>query len=56
MKTLPLDDPTKAVDYARRFADAGVIHLVHTQGYKDAGEYKRNVDILEEQIRPALTS
>ncbi len=56
MKTLPLDDPSKALDYARRFVDAGATHLVHTQGYKDAEEYQRNVDILEEKIRPALAS
>jgi len=55
MKTLPLADPTKAANYARRFADAGVTHLVHTQGYKDAEEYRRNVDVLEEKIRPAVT-
>ena len=54
MKTLPLDDPPKAIDYALQFADVGVGHLVHTQGYADAAEYRRNVDILEEKIRPAL--
>jgi probable F420-dependent oxidoreductase len=54
MKTLPLDDPPKAIDYALQFADVGVGHLVHTQGYEDAAEYRRNVDILEEKIRPAL--
>ena len=54
MKTLPIDDPPKAIDYALQFADAGVGHLVHTQGYEDAAEYQRNVEILEEKIRPAL--
>ena len=54
MKTLPIDDPPKAIDYALQFADAGVGHLVHTQAYQDAAEYRRNVDILEEKIRPAL--
>ena len=55
MKTLPLDDQPKAIDYALHFADVGVGHLVHTQGYEDADEYQRNVDVLEEKIRPALT-
>ena len=54
MKTLPIDDPPKAIDYALQFADAGVGHLVHTQAYQDAAEYRRNVDILEEKVRPAL--
>lgn len=54
MKTLPLDDSHKAIDYALQFADVGVGHLVHTQGYEDAAEYQRNVEILEEKIRPVL--
>ena len=55
MKTLPINDPPKAIDYAQQFADAGVSHLVHTQGYQDAAEYRRNVTVLEEKIRPALS-
>ena len=54
MKTLPIDDPPKAIDYARQFADAGVSHVVHTQGYQDAAEYRRNIAVLEEKIRPAV--
>ena len=56
MKTLPIDDPPKAIDYANQFAEAGATHLVHTQGYESAAEYRRNVEILEEKIRPALAT
>jgi hypothetical protein len=54
MKTLPLTDLPRAVDYARQFRDAGVTHLVHTQGYENVTEYRRVIALLEEQIRPAL--
>jgi len=54
MKTLPLADLPQAVDYARQFQDAGVTHLVHTQGYETVAEYRRTIAVLEEQIRPAL--
>lgn len=55
MKTLPLADLPRAVDYARQFRDAGVTHLVHTQGYETVAEYRRVIALLEEQIRPALS-
>jgi len=54
MKTLPIADPPRAVAYARQFLDVGVTHLVHTQGYESVAEYRRNVAVLEEKIRPAL--
>jgi len=54
MKTLPIEDPSKAVAYARQFLDVGVTHLVHTQGYASVTEYRHNLKILEEKIRPAL--
>lgn len=54
MKTLPLADVPRAVDYARQFRDAGVTHLVHTQGYENVAEYRRVIALLEERIRPAL--
>ena len=56
MKTLPIDDPPKAVDYARQFHNVGVTHIVHTQGYESVTEYRRNIEVLEEKIRPALPS
>jgi hypothetical protein len=52
MKTLPLEDLPRAVDYARQFHDAGVTRLVHPQGYENVAEYRRVVAVLEEQIRP----
>jgi probable F420-dependent oxidoreductase len=55
MKTLPLADLPRAIDYARQFRDAGVTHLVHTQGYETAAEYRRVIALLEERIRPALS-
>lgn len=55
MKTLPLADLPRAVDYARQFRDAGVTHLVHTQGYESVTEYRRVIALLEEQVRPALS-
>ncbi len=55
MKTLPLADPPRAVDYAWQFREAGVTHLVHTQGYETVAEYRRVIALLEERIRPALS-
>jgi len=54
MKTLPLADLPRAVDYARQFQDVGVTHLVHPQGYETVAEYRRTIALLEEQIRPGL--
>jgi hypothetical protein len=54
MKTLPLTDPPRAVDYARRFQDVGGTHLVHTQGHETVAEYRRTIALLEERIRSAL--
>jgi hypothetical protein len=54
MKTLPLADLPRAVDYARQFRDVGVTHHVHTQEYETVAEYRRTIALLEEQIRPAL--
>ncbi len=54
MKTLPLADLPRAMDYARQFQNVGVTHLVHTQGYESVAEYRRTIALLEEQIRPAL--
>lgn len=56
MKTLPLDDIPRAVDYAGEFAEVGVGHLVHTQRYDDAREYQRNVDTLCSRILPEIAS
>ncbi|HKA53880.1 MAG TPA: TIGR03619 family F420-dependent LLM class oxidoreductase [Candidatus Binatia bacterium] len=54
MKTLPLADLPRAIDYAQQFQHVGVTHLVHTQGYETVAEYRRVIALLEEHIRPAL--
>jgi len=54
MKTLPLAEFLRAVDYVRQFQDVGVTHLVHTQGYETVAEYRRTIALLEEQSRPVL--
>ena len=54
MKTLPINDPPRAIDYALQFAAVGADHVVHTQGYQSTSEYLGNIEILEEKIRPAL--
>jgi probable F420-dependent oxidoreductase len=53
MKTLPLDDPGRAAAAARDFRAAGVSQLVHTTGYADAGEFRKNLDALV-QVRADL--
>jgi probable F420-dependent oxidoreductase len=53
MKTLPLDDPARAADYAEAFRAAGATQLVHTTGYADAAEFRKNLDALV-QVRAAL--
>ena len=55
MKTLPLADLPRAIDYARQFQNVGVTHLMHTQGHESVAEYRRTIALLEERIRPALT-
>lgn len=54
MKTLPIEDPSRAADYARAFADVGVTHLVHAASYANPAEYERSVEALLNQVRPAL--
>jgi hypothetical protein len=54
MKTLPLEDLPRAVEYALAFRDVGATHLVHTQEHKGGAEYRRTIALLEERIRPAL--
>ncbi len=54
MKTLPLEREREAIDYARAFRDAGVTHLVHTQGFSGPEEYRRVAEQLVEVVRPAV--
>jgi probable F420-dependent oxidoreductase len=54
MKTLPLEDGAQAIELAQAYRDAGVDHLVHTQGYAGAGEYQAVVARLTAEIQPAV--
>ena len=54
MKTLPLDNRSEAVELAQAYRDAGATHLVHTQDYNSPEEYQVMVDIVSQEIRPAV--
>jgi len=54
MKTLPLDDRNAAIELAQAYRDAGATHLVHTQSYDSPSEYQDLVDIVSQEIRPAV--
>lgn len=54
MKTLPLDDLGAAVDLAQAYRDAGATHLVHTQSYSSPAQYQELINILTQEIRPAV--
>ncbi len=54
MKTLPLDDVNAAIELAQAYRDAGATHLVHTQGYDSPTQYQELVDIVCQDIRPAV--
>ena len=54
MKTLPLDDLNAAIELAQGYRDAGATHLVHTQGCDSPAQYQDLVDIVCQEIRPAV--
>ena len=54
MKTLPLNDRAAAIDLAAAYRDAGVSHLVHTQGYDSPAQYAEIVQQIDGEIRTAL--
>ncbi len=54
MKTLPLNDRAAAIDLAAAYRDAGVTHLVHTQGYDSPAQYAEIVQQIDDEIRAAL--
>ena len=54
MKTLPLNDPPAARELACAYAEAGVTHLVHTQGVKDEREFATVVDSICREIPRGL--
>ncbi len=53
MKTLPLADPPAAIALAQAYAEAGVTHLVHTQGVADETAFAMMVDALCTQVQSA---
>jgi probable F420-dependent oxidoreductase len=54
MKTLPLAESAAAIELAQGYRDAGVTHLVHTQGYDSPQQYAEVVAQLDGEIRAAL--
>ncbi|MFT4583671.1 MAG: putative F420-dependent oxidoreductase [Gammaproteobacteria bacterium] len=54
MKTLPLENMAAAIEMAQGYRDAGVTHLVHTQGYASPQQYAEVVDQVDGAIRSAL--
>lgn len=54
MKTLPLEDRSAATDLAAGYRDAGVTHLVHTQGYDSPQHYTEVIAQIDGEIRGAL--
>ena len=54
MKTLPLAERQAAIDMAGAYRDAGVTHLVHTQGYDSPQQYAEIVAQIDGEIRRAL--
>jgi len=54
LTTLPLDDPGRAADLARAYAELGATRLVHSSRYADAAEFARSAEAIAGRIRPAL--
>ncbi len=55
MKTLPLEDPAAAIDMAQAYAAVGCDEVVHAGGYADTNAYRARLEVLVEQIIPALS-
>ena len=56
MTRLPLEDPARAADLARAYAELGATRLIHSNRYADADEFARSADAIAGRIRPALDS
>ena len=56
LTTLPLDDPPRAGDRARAFAEIGVTRLIHAWRYPDAATFVGAAERLMNHVRPALPS
>ncbi|MGR8949797.1 MAG: TIGR03619 family F420-dependent LLM class oxidoreductase [Gammaproteobacteria bacterium] len=54
MKTLPLESMSAAIDLAGAYQQAGVTHLVHTQGYDSPAQYQEVIEQVDTEIRSKL--
>jgi len=54
--SLTTDDPPRAIDQARAFAELGATRLVHGWRYPDADAFARAADVLATTVRPALAT
>lgn len=54
MKTLPLEDRSASIEMAQGYRDAGVTHLVHTQGVDSPEHYAEVLAQLDGEIRASL--
>ncbi len=54
MKTLPLENLSESIELAQAYRDAGATALVHTQNYDTPAQYQEFIDIVCEEIQPAV--
>ena len=54
MTGLPLDDPGRAVDTLRGFAEVGAAGVVHGARYADASEFRQHAEALGGDVRAGL--
>ncbi len=56
LTTLPLDDPARAAERGRAFAEVGVTRLIHAWRYAQVTDFVTAADRLTKYVRPALAS
>ncbi len=54
LASLSRKDPSAAAANARAFAEAGATHLVFSERYADADDFRRGLDFAAQHLRPAL--
>src|SRR6185295_10250288 len=54
--SLPLDDPSRAAEAARAYAEVGVTSLVHGWRYADAAAFRKAAEVMAGPVREALGS
>jgi probable F420-dependent oxidoreductase len=54
MTRLPLEDPARAADLARAWAELGATRLIHASRYADSAELARSAEAIASRIRPAI--